>query len=752
MVKQKKLILTISSVALVSSIALAAVFLSANALTQNVKATEYTLVIDKDNKLDGGDTHTRGGTTIHFDEYGVNENIDDALLELAAYGNVALQTYISGIKEARVYSAEAADGDFFLSVGATPNSAEFTVPSFQGESTAYLDGGYEGDVFYFAVHNKKDTPLKIDRIEIDYSCVDGEKALRDLIDEAIAESPEHVYDGNPFNPYSGHEINPSSIPEDRVLIQTMDSSEYPTAPGNYIYGYEVYDTDNEGNARKLLYTRTNTFSIVGDSREPFDPFNEHVLTFHIPDNNGNEQLVYKTTTSDSFDLKNLPTECYPYNWESPYNKFTNIGDEHYYPVFNVLGISPNKEGDGCLPVSKTYSYLERGFTMPEPVMKSGYRFGGWFLDEECEHIFDPNKMHPGNLVLYAKCLETTDFVRIVYYHNEDGTLSDHVDYLKSNDEVVNLPAPADIIPNLRVMSPYPLWSLFIGDNYIDLYLTPDFGHDDKIKYSDFTSRAGEIHVYATELKTMPYDDWSYDLITQDIEENHIFQHTLMASKYRSETDFLVHSIACKERADGPHYLQDSFPVDRTGNFFVTDEKKAYIYDSGTLKNMTSHTYGNISMKKPLSGILRHESVRKVGRRAFFNRYGLKGTYFPKNAVEFDIEAYSNVTFNNILTLPKSLTKIGDRCFMGSDNIKFVCLPRTIKSIGLNAFSYGEYNPETRVFENIESRSDAGEELITFLYEGSESDFNRLDDESKAAITANAKEIIYNYEYQTYYGR
>ena len=66
----------------------------------------------------------------------------------------------------------------------------------------------------------------------------------------------------------------------------------------------------------------------------------------------------------------------------------------------------------------------------------------------------------------------------------------------------------------------------------------------------------------------------------------------------------------------------------------------YIVDQGSFNSICSYGYGNkrYEHSKPLQGILRHDSVLRVGRRAFFNRYGLVGTYFPKNATEFTVES------------------------------------------------------------------------------------------------------------------
>ena len=755
MIKTNKVLLVSTAFVAAGSIAVSALILCKNKLFLNVRGGVYTLIIDKDNPLDGGNVSTQGGTVIHFDEYGVNENVDSGLLELAAYGSVALQSYINGIQAVRVYSLN--DGDFCIAAGATPNSCEFTSSSSTGYCSLNLKDGFEADLFYFSVHNKTDSPIKLDKIEIDYSCVDEEAALRHTINDYLC-APQYItFDWNEYNPYYGYEIPADKIPSNRKLIKTMSEDEYPVAPGTYTYGYEVYDTDNVGNPRKLLYTQTKSFRIIGMSTSA--PDERRIITFHIPDENGKEKLVFQETFQARYDLTNIPNECLKYNWDSPYNCFVGIGDEHYYPIFNVTGISPNKEGDGCNPVYTSYSYLERGFTMPEPTMKPGYRFGGWYLDAELTKPFDENKMHPGNLVLYANCIKTDLEVKNVYYHNEDGELSDHVDHLLSDDTQITLPEARTIMDLPRPMIQFR-WAIFSGSNYLGIYKQTDTSKGttgDKIKYSDFSAYHGDIDIYATDIKEFPDSTWSYELIGKDVEGNNVYQHTMMASSYMRDYDFVIPAVGIKAREDHDYYYdEDEFTIDRTGQFFVTDEKKAYIYDGGTLNSISSYGYGNITMRKPLSGILRHEGVRKVGRRAFFNRYGLKGTYFPKYATEFDIEAYANVKFNGILTLPKGLTKIGDRCFMGSENILFVCLPRSIKTIAPNAFAYGVYNSTTRVYENIHNRNGGPGEYsyspFTLLYEGSESDFNKLDDSTKAAITNNASRIIYNYSYGTYYGR
>lgn len=749
---QKGLLLCLSIVA-VSATTATVLFSYKHIGFSKSTASMYTLTIDENNRLDGGNVLTGGGTTIHFDEYGANENVDNGLIELAAYGSISLQTYINGITEVRVWANEG--GEFNLTAGATPNSCEYVWNAATTYSELLLRSAFETSLFYFSVHNRLDTPLTLTKIEIDYTCEADDTALKNAIDNALMGSIDISFDFHnfePYNPYkSDHVIDPSKIPANRALVPTMSEDEYPVAPGRYTFGWSVYDTDSHGNKRKLLFTKTSHFTIRGGGIMPPDEYK--VVTFHIPDNNGKERLIYQRFTDRDYNFNNLPEDCKKYMWDSPYNSFSYMGDNHFYPVFNVTGISANKDGDGCNPVSVRYSYLEKGFSMPKPTMEPGYRFGGWYLDQACTDAFDENKMYPGNLTLYAKCIETDLDMKCVYYHYEDGTLSDQIDYLYSDDTLVTLPDSRELFSYSRVIVPMR-WSIYCGTNFMGLYKetqTALSNEGDKIKYSDFDEYDGDLHVYVTEVTEQTESGYTYDLIREDQEGNNIYLHTRMASSYNSENDYPLHSVFVKN--DGGNFdYHNPITVERTGQFFYTDEKNAYLYDGGTLTSIASYGYGNIEMNKPLYGILRHEGVRKVGRRAFFNRFGLKGTYFPKNAQEFDIEAYANVTFNGVLALPHNLTKIGDRCFLGAQNMQYVCLPKTLKSVAENAFAYGIYDYENRIFTNIVGRKASVNSPINFLYEGSKEEFERLDSVTKAAIQDNASSITYNYSYSTFYGR
>lgn len=722
--------------------------------TSNVSVNvddKETYVIDESHRLIAGNFTTEKGTTIHFDEYGVDENPSSGLIEIAGFGSICLQTFIDRIYAVRVYSD--GEGEYDITAGPTPNSNQYFNRSFKEDGEMFLkNNSQNATLLYFSIFNRKETPLKIKKIEIEYEVVSTDKALKQALNN-IRDVDETFDWGRKFNPYSNNSIDPSIIPSNRKVVQIMKESEYPAAPGSYLFGYEVYDTDSAGNARKLLYTKTATLNITGENIRYMD--GRQICTFHIPGENGEDKLYYVQGHYGEFDLSSLPEECKTYNWDSPYNDDLYIrNDPHFYPVFNVVGASSSKDGDGCEPVSFTYSYQERGFSMPNPIMEPGYVFGGWYLDRECTMLFDESLPQSGNVTLYAKCIESDTDAKRVYYHKADGSLINRVDYLYDDGSKLMLPSVSDIASEYKEdPSPTYRFNAIVGSSHLGIYKDTYKQNGvvtiegDKISYDDFKDYDEDIHMYIGDVIKHMEDITTFDFIRKDVEGNNLFLHALTPSTYSAETDF---SIPSHDIPYNNWEYDDSKAekIERTGQFFCTDEKKAYIYDSGTLGGIASYGYANAEMEKPLYGILRHESARKVGRRAFFNRYGLKGTYFPKYAVEFDIEAYANTRFNGLLSLPKTLTKIGDRCFIGSEGISVVCLPKTLKTVGTDAFSRGRYNVTTRSFEGIYPRAKS----LIFIYEGSEKDFNALDESTKNEIQQSARKIYFNQDYNTYYGK
>ena len=75
----------------------------------------------------------------------------------------------------------------------------------------------------------------------------------------------------------------------------------------------------------------------------------------------------------------------------------------------------------------------------------------------------------------------------------------------------------------------------------------------------------------------------------------------------------------------------------------------------------------------------------------------------------------------------------------------------IKSVGKDAFALGDYDASKYEYKNIKNRTTANE-LITFFYEGSEEEYNRLGEETRLEIENNALKVVFNIKYNPYYGR
>ena len=714
-----------------------------NSSTTLTSSDRKTIVLNKDNQLDGGEI-TLEGVTFHFDENSVFEHPDNCFIEIGPYGSLYLENYVQGIGRVYAYVAKADNytGEFFMGTSSTPNSVDWASVYTQSYTMVDLDA----DKPYFSIHNRAGNKLLIDKIEINY-----EKPKEDYepLKEKIKVSDKYAkYDINsPVDPYLGKEIDPKDIPENRIVKKINEGKTY-VKPGKYTYGYEVYNKNKDGTPKKMLYSSTAELTIEGSRTG-----NKHLAIFHKPTDDiilevANHQ---KVNINDSYSIRE-------YNWDSPINDFDTpfYGDRHYYAVFNVVGMPSNKDGDGCYPVYTTYTMLEKSFVIPDPVMMEGYKFAGWYLDHELTKVYDPDAEYVGDITLYAKCVETDKNFRKVYYHDYDGKFLNRVDILYENSSIV-LPKFEAIGTSLKDNE--LMYEVRIGTNRTGMLIPEhDFeriGHynGDKLSYDMIKEYDGDIHLYVSKFEFYYDGPAQFTRIFTDSENNSVISGYKMPETNVIGDFILPGRYIHNNKSTWQYDLSLYSDPTRSDEFLVTDEVHGYIVDQGSFNSICTYGYGNkiAEHAKPLQGILRHDGVLKVGRRAFFNRYGLVGTYFPKNAIEFDVESYSNTTFNDVLLLPKNLQKIGQRAFMGSKNIKYVALPKSLKSVGKGAFSLGTYDESTCSFKDIKYRINYTDQII-FYYEGSEEDFNRLDSDTLNEINNNALKIIFNYKYNPRYGR
>lgn len=710
---------------------------------------DYQIVFNKDTHLVDGEITSRIGVHFHFDEKAVIEDSPTGFITLGAYGGIYLQNYVPGIKELYVKATYEGgyitEGGYAIGISSTPNSFE-----------SYLISQTTGGMFvtsdkpYISLINRGSKDLIIEELKFKYEEDTSEELLKEMIQ--VEDKSMKLDLSNPIKPYDYFPLDESKIPSNRI-VKKIGPEEY-TLPGEYTFGYEVHNNLGKDGVGKLLYSSTATLKISGTVD------NKHLAIFHLED----KDVLIPVNDGEKVN-PTLKEDISTYDWNNVINDFSTplTSDRHFYPNYNVIGLPTNKDGDGCHITHSKYSGLTGKVDMPDPVMKEGYKFGGWFLDHACTQVFDMEARHSGNLTLYAKCFETTDNFRKVYYYDYDNSILNRVDYINEDEDAsISLPKFSNIGTKLEdtTVSQTKGYEIRMGANRLGV-LRPEGKYPftpedetypgDKLEYKTVKDNFGDIKLCVIRLEVYSYPEEGVLRFFTDLEEN-IVSSGLPQEEFKSEGDRILAARYIDHDPDW-HYTYNTYydPV-RGDTYLITDEVNGYIIDGGLYTSISSYGYGNKYREhsKPLEGILRHDSVVRVSRRAFFNRYGLKGTYFPINAREFDLEAYSSTFFNDYLLLPTSLKKIGKRCFVNSGNIHHVFLPVSLEQVGEGAFSKAEFDEKTNEFKNVQVRSE--EEKIMFYYEGSEEQFKRLDPKTQLEITNNASTIIYNVKYNPCYSK
>ena len=711
---------------------------------------DYQIVFNKDTHLVDGEITSRIGVHFHFDEKTVTEDTDKGFIVLGPYGGIYLQNYVPGIKELYVKATYEGgyieDGGYAIGISSTPNSFEkFHISQTTDMMYVTLDKPY------ISLINRGNKDLIIEELKFKYEEDLSEKILKDMI--KVENKSSKLDLSEPLDPYKDFPLDESKIPSNRI-VKKIEPVEY-LLPGEYTFGYEVYNKLEDNKVGKLLYSSTAIYKVSGTID------NKHLAIFHLED----KDVLISVNDGEKVN-PSLKEDISTYDWNNIINDFSTplSSDRHFYPNYNVIGLPTNKDGDGCHVTHFKYNGLSGKVDMPDPVMKEGYKFGGWFLDHDCTQVFDMEARHSGNLTLYAKCIETTDNFRKVYYYDYDTSILNRVDYINEEEDAsITLPKFSDIGTKLEDTTEYQTkgYEIRMGANRLGV-LRPEGKYPclpgdgsysgDKLEYKTIKDNFGDIKLYVIRLEiyASPLDDVLR--FFKDLEENYV-SSGLPQEEITAPSEDKILAARYIDHDEDWHYSYNTYydPV-RADTYLVTDEVNGYIIDGGLYTSISSYGYGNKYKEhsKPLEGILRHDSVVRVSRRAFFNRYGLKGTYFPINAREFDLEAYSSTFFNDYLLLPTSLKKIGKRCFLNSENIHHVFLPVSLEQVGEEAFSKAEFDETTNEFKNIQVRSE--EEKIMFYYEGSEEEFKRLDPKTQEEITKNASSIIYNVKYSPCYSK
>ena len=87
----------------------------------------------------------------------------------------------------------------------------------------------------------------------------------------------------------------------------------------------------------------------------------------------------------------------------------------------------------------------------------------------------------------------------------------------------------------------------------------------------------------------------------------------------------------------------------------------------------------------LTSVTIPNTVKRIGKAAFYNRNGLVSIKIPNSVKEIGEEAFSECSALRSATLPGNLTRINDGVFMGCSSLTSLSIPDGVTHIGENAF-------------------------------------------------------------------
>ena len=177
----------------------------------------------------------------------------------------------------------------------------------------------------------------------------------------------------------------------------LEASVTTTLYARFTTVYYVYYKAERDENSKVLYTQRYSDandSIVTDG-VPFAVPAEKALIGWSTELSGDPNIINRTIDGKDWTL-------YPV-----------VADAHWITF----------ESNGGSSIDPVYVLAKHMSVKPNDPTKKGYRFDGWYLDEECTNPFHFNKELTENVTLYAKWLEAKTTVKVIYWKEtlEEGT-------------------------------------------------------------------------------------------------------------------------------------------------------------------------------------------------------------------------------------------------------------------------------------------------------------------------------------------
>lgn len=113
--------------------------------------------------------------------------------------------------------------------------------------------------------------------------------------------------------------------------------------------------------------------------------------------------------------------------------------------------------------------------------------------------------------------------------------------------------------------------------------------------------------------------------------------------------------------------------------------QSVIINSGVTSIGDEAFYSETSNGSYLTSVSIPNTVKRIGKAAFYSRDGLISVNIPNSVTEIGEEAFSECSALQSATLPGNLTRINDRVFQGCSSLTSLSIPNGVTHIGESAF-------------------------------------------------------------------
>ena len=187
----------------------------------------------------------------------------------------------------------------------------------------------------------------------------------------------------------------------------------------------------------------------------------------------------------------------------------------------------------------------------------------------------------------------------------------------------------------------------------------------------------------------------------EVERKGIYRLKFVNSEYKSELIQKVSIDAYEEREVELDFSEVNEPVIRERERIII----AIEHDSGLGKKLPKEIISAISkngiatipkgVKKirnmaffgsDITSITIPDSVTEIGDSAFFGCHSLASITIPDSVTEIGQSAFERCNSLTSVTIPNSVTKIGDSAFSGCHSLTSVTIPDSVTTIGKSAFA------------------------------------------------------------------